>query len=171
VRKPTKWYAETRKGGKSYIVEFNSQRYSLPAPANIPVLTRISIPIIVNLSEQFGVVLYRGFPYTWISTQFDLFNKWLEEKPYGFQLMLYKTLFEDVTLRVQPNLDASMWGKFRDHKHELTEFWWKEFCTHENLPEFRFGLDAMAKDRIVHKCEECGMKISMPKSKKITFMD
>src|ERR1700723_2516033 len=100
--KPAKWFEETRKGVKNYAVEFNSQRYSLIAPATIPTLTKTSFPIMLNLSEQFGVVLYKGFPYSWVSTQFDLFNKWLEEKPYGFQLMLYKTLFEDVTLRVQP---------------------------------------------------------------------
>ena len=156
--------------GNHRVVEFEDTVHALynPLSMTIPISSH---PIMVILSQQFGVVLYKGYPYNWTSKQFDLFNVWLDNKPYGLQLALYRELFKTITLRVQPNLDASMWGKFRDHRHPPTEFWWKDLCSHSSLPEFVFTGKTPASHRIVQKCGDCGMSISMPKSKKVNFVD
>lgn len=146
----------------SICVEFNGKEYTFTPPTNIPFPVKIVRPVTLILTYELGIT-YFSHVMPWSPVQQTMIQEWLENKPYGVQLLIFKNLCTDLTLLVQPKEDLTIWGKIRDYK--VSQEWWTEICQHLGLKgKYNFTKEMKMKDRLEPRCPDCGMKVSKPKS-------
>ena len=111
-------------------------------------------------SQQEGIITRIAFK-GWTSTQRKTFNTWTFNKSFYVQMTLYKKLFSNLILLVDPERDPG--NRRHNYQNEVSADWWKVLCPHSKLFEtLNYRTMPNGKETTV-LCLECNMWIRIQK--------